>query len=335
MASARRSSTFNAGSSVTVENNTITGTDHPNYGVAFINTDSPTANGNTISSTSSAIIDAGTFTSPVSHSQNVFTDNAINIDLEPSGTTAVTVSGSEGPDFLQGTSGADHLSGLGGDDTLQGFAGNDTLTGGGGNDTIDGGSGTDTAQYAGTVSLATDGSGGWTANGGASVGTDTLTNVEQVDDAAAGKILLVGNGGYATVSAALAAAASDDTVFVGNGTYNENITLKSGVNLTGESEAGVVINGTVSTPASLDDATISNLTVQNVGNGMLLNMKGTSEITDAVFDHVTFSLSGNFSGEAPIGNGQAGDRRPDGTSTIKRERDRAYLRGTRRRCGAA
>ena len=44
--------------------------------------------------------------------------------------------------------------------------------------------------------------------------------------------------------------------------------------------------------------------MQNVGDTMLLDMRATSEITDAVFDHVTFSLSGDFTGAVPIGNGQ-------------------------------
>jgi parallel beta-helix repeat protein len=78
--------TFNAGASVTVEDNTITGS--PNYGVAFINTESPVATGNTISSTTSAIIDAGTFTTPVTHASNVFVGNNVNLDLEASGTAA-------------------------------------------------------------------------------------------------------------------------------------------------------------------------------------------------------------------------------------------------------
>ena len=60
----------------------------------------------------------------------------------------------------------------------------------------------------------------------------------------------------------------------------------------------------MATPASFDNATVRNLTVQNVGDTMLLDMRATSEITDAVFDHVTFSLSGDFTGAVPIGNGQ-------------------------------
>jgi RTX calcium-binding nonapeptide repeat (4 copies) len=144
---------------------------------------------------------------------------------------------------------------------------------------------------------------GWqVASGGQ--GTDLLIGVDKVTDGGGHNFLLVGNGGYATIQAAINAAVACDTVLIANGSYSENVTLKSGVTLSGQSQAGVVIHGTMFTPASFDNATVSNLTVQNVGNTMLLDMRGTTEITDSVFDHVTFSLSADFTGAAPIGNGQ-------------------------------
>src|SRR5262249_54032609 len=106
------------------------------------------------------------------------------------------------------------------------------------------------------------------------------------------------------IQAAINAAAVGDSITVANGSYTENVTLKSGVSITGASQAGVVIHGTMATPGSFDNVTVSNLTVQNVGDGMLLDLRATGEITDSVFDHVTFSLSGNYSGAVPIGNGQ-------------------------------
>src|SRR5262249_33217629 len=109
---------------------------------------------------------------------------------------------------------------------------------------------------------------------------------------------------YTSIQDAINHASAGDTILIADGDYTGNVALKNGVSLLGASQSGVVIHGTMSTPASMDDTTISNLTVENVGSGMLLDMKGTSEVTDSVFDHVTFSLSGDFTGEVPIGNGQ-------------------------------
>jgi len=81
-------------------------------------------------------------------------------------------------------------------------------------------------------------------------------------------------GLYSSIQAAIDAAQTGDTVFVGKGTYNENVALKNGVNVKGQSQAGVVLNGTLSTPDSFDNVTVRNLTVNN--GGMLLDMTGTS-----------------------------------------------------------
>ncbi len=214
---------FNAGS-VSVDGNTVTGTANPSYGVVFVNTEAPVANGNNISSTTAGLVDSGNFTTPLVHAGNVYSGNDYNVALEASGSANLTFSGSEGPDSLQGGSGADTLSGLGGDDTIDGGAGNDTLIGGAGNDSIDGGGGTDTAtgySASATISINT---GHWVVTDGASV--DTLTGVEKV--VIGGKTYLLVDqqganaGGFQHVQDAINAASGGETILIAPGTYTES-----------------------------------------------------------------------------------------------------------------
>ena len=124
-----------------------------------------------------------------------------------------TLAGGGGNDNLDGGADNDVLNGDGGDDNLLGGAGSDTLIGGAGNDFLDGGvaydriNGTDynVASYSGaggavTINLAGitgDGStGSGTATGGASVGTDTLVNINLIrgsnfDDTITGSTALI------------------------------------------------------------------------------------------------------------------------------------------------
>jgi Ca2+-binding RTX toxin-like protein len=192
------------------------------------------------------------------------------------------------------------------DDTIASTAANDVVSSGGGIDTVTYTATLTTASFTSVADadpMTAGNQPGWQVSAGAQ-GTDLLTGVEKVTNGDGHHFLLVGGGGYATIQAAINAASAGDTVVIANGDYTENVTLKSGVNVSGESQAGVIIHGTMLTPGSFDNATVSNMTVQNVGDTMLLDMRGTSEITDSVFDHVTFSLTGNFSGAVPIGNGQ-------------------------------
>ncbi len=102
------------------------------------------------------------------------------------------------------------------------MGGADTLIGGAGNDTLNGGADTDTASYTGsiTASMITAGVGTWTLATGNGEGTDTLSDIEIVDGAEAGKILLVGNNGFDTLADALAAAADGDTIMLAEGIYD-------------------------------------------------------------------------------------------------------------------
>ncbi|MFN7572238.1 MAG: tandem-95 repeat protein, partial [Betaproteobacteria bacterium] len=100
-------------------------------------------------------------------------------------------------------------------DTLAGSAGSDLLTGGGGSDVLDGGNaGTDTAVYASGVFASqiadfnNGGNVGWTVQV-ADGDTDTLTGIDFIRHAG-GRYLLIGGGGFADVTAALAAQLRGD-----------------------------------------------------------------------------------------------------------------------------
>ena len=171
----------------------------------------------------------------------------------------------------------ENLTGLGNvDQTLNGNGSNNVITGGGGNDAIDGAGGVDTAAYAGPISsITTNGSGGWTVVDAG--GTDTLSNVEIVDDSASGKTLLVGNGGYSTIQAAVNAAADGDTILVAAGTYIEQVDVNNIDNLTIRAVGGSV---TIQAPADLVETARSGsdrevhavLTVENSLNVVIDNI---------------------------------------------------------------
>jgi Ca2+-binding RTX toxin-like protein len=101
--------------------------------------------------------------------------------------------GSESGDVLEGTNGFNDLEGLGGDDVIRGRGGEfDFLNAGAGNDTVSGGGGTDALDLViahggpgiGDDVLATSGADVnmplGTVTGGADVGTDTFTGIEEV-----------------------------------------------------------------------------------------------------------------------------------------------------------
>jgi len=172
-----------------------------------------------------------------------------DVDNVTQSTTTVTLAdGGDSLDAHATATGDFIVTGGDGADTIKTGAGDDTITGGGGADTIDGRDGLDTAVYSATIDadrVSATGS-GWSVNAGATEGTDALANIEVIDGAGAGEILLVGNGGYATIQAAIDAAGEGDTILVAAGTYDETLVISTdGLTIRG-AEPGVVINGTFS-----------------------------------------------------------------------------------------
>ena len=150
---------FAAASTLDISGNHITGrgpiSSDPNFAnaaIAVINTEHGSVTGNTISSYDLALVDGGTFTTPMSHAGNTYTNNTANISFEPASAAAFMFIGTDGVDQIFGGDGADTLSGLRGNDLLDGGAGNDTFkyTIGDGVDTIDGGAGNNTLAVSGT-----------------------------------------------------------------------------------------------------------------------------------------------------------------------------------------
>jgi Ca2+-binding RTX toxin-like protein len=152
----------------------------------------------------------------------------------------------------------DTLSGLNGNDTLNGLGGDDNLVGGNDNDTLNGGAGTDTALYGESIEvsdIASSGSGGWTVTTDGAEGIDTLNNVEIIDGAEAGRIRLVGNGGYATLQEAVDAADAGDTIVIaadvtlsGDTIVNKDVTIfgaNHGVPGTGARGLESVVDGNI------------------------------------------------------------------------------------------
>ena len=147
--------------------------------------------------------------------------------------------GNGGDDRAWGSAQADSFDGGSGTDQLFGNGGDDTLEGGIGDDWLDGDSGTDTAVYGGAATIGHTAT-NWTVTDAG--GTDTLTDVEIVDDSAAGKTLLVGLGGFDTIQAAIDAASDGDTILVAAGTYDEDLTIDVGVTILG-AEHGNAVGG--------------------------------------------------------------------------------------------
>ncbi|SSW89296.1 T1SS-143 domain-containing protein, partial [Rhodopseudomonas pentothenatexigens] len=198
----------------------------------------------------------------------------IQFDVGGNGNAApdgMTILAGAGSDDVTGTSGADFFDG----NNLGNPSGADTFRGGGGNDMMFGRDGADTAKFdtvltaanfAAVTGVVVPGYGistGWTVNAGPVEGTDTLIQTEIVQGgdpdgagASSGRFLLVGNGGFASIQAAVNAAQSGDTILIAPGTYNENVTIAtSNVTLIGMGDGDdVVIHGTFKADNSLAES---------------------------------------------------------------------------------
>ncbi len=191
------------------------------------------------------------------------------------------------------------------------------LSGGAGNDALNGGDGFDVASYTGAVAAdsVTAADGGWTVNAGTD-GTDTLTSVNRIDHEG-GRILLVGNGGYATLQAALIDALDGDTIrLAGDTTYSDPVTITKAVTILG-AQAGTdgnaagrgtgesVITGLVTVNLAAGELNISgvefrytgaqNSLLGSVNGGGLVQVLGAGSVTIEDSRFMTVALQGSAS----------------------------------------
>lgn len=211
-----------------------------------------------------------------------------------------------GNDTVIGGLGNDFLVGGAGDDELTGNEGNDSFIGGGGNDSIDGGDGLDTVIQASVLTGASFSSQGAAfAVSISATETDTLKGVETVVAGPAGSektFLLVGYGGYATIQAAIDAAAAGDTIVLAAGTFNENLIVNKAVTIVGNNVGNSgnairndesVLNGTITVSANgvtLDGFKVAVAAMgmtpatQGVNNSLILIQGANSTIQNMVIE---------------------------------------------------
>ena len=209
--------------------------------------------------------------------------------------TSSTIDGASVPsEFVAGSSG----------DTIANTAANDIISTDGGADTV---------TYTGPLTAAnitavadadptTAGAqAGWQV---ASVGqgTDLLTGVDKVTDGTGHNFLLVGNGGYATIQAAVDAAVSGDTILVGPGTFaGANITKEltiigsgSGVGgttiTTGVNQYGFDVTGNVDATAAGDgQATVTIQGFKFTGNQVGVHVSSTTVLDRLLVQNSDFA----------------------------------------------
>ena len=162
--------------------------------------------------------------------------------------------------------------------------------------------------------LAEDGLGHFVVTTGGAEGADTLSGIEKITDGGGHHILLVGNGGYATITAAIAAASAGDTIRIAAGTYSEHVDVNKDVTLEGANH-GIAGNGargaeTVITGGMKISAT--GATVDGVAISGSYDTFGTPDITSP--SHIGLLIGGaNVTVQNSVLTGDAFDSRPFGT----------------------
>jgi hypothetical protein len=234
---------------------------------------------------------------------------------------ALTVSGNDFADVTEaaigfaGTGAANHLVGGDEDALFRGFGGNDTIVGGAGNDTIDGGDGADVVVYAESLAAGavTAVAGGWQVVT-SSEGTDTLISVHEITHGG-GRILLVGNGGFATIQAALSAAVDDDVIQVGPGTFAESLTINKRVTIIGSGNGTDPLVDTIIDPpgvltgdgfwfgAGSFGSSLQNLRITDANNA--IQIENNVGVGDLLFDGIAASGNGLYG--INFRNGTIGD----------------------------
>ena len=110
----------------------------------------------------------------------------------------------------------------------------------------------------------------------AAVGDAMTTNVHYVDGSRTDEYTADGSTiyPYKTITAAITAANSGDTIYIWPGTYTEDLTLKPGVNLAGQSKFSVYVVGTV-TFDTAGTVCCERIIFKTSGAGNTLNFAGT------------------------------------------------------------
>ncbi|MDD5317761.1 MAG: hypothetical protein PHF51_03435, partial [Candidatus ainarchaeum sp.] len=104
-----------------------------------------------------------------------------------------------------------------------------------------------------------------------------------------------GDGNYATIAAAIAAASAGDTVFICNGTYYEEVNVNKAIEVVGESRDGVIVNSMNANAAGVNisagDSSVENLTLQNLTfAGIYVGFVSGVEVSNVTVGDVTAAL---------------------------------------------